>query len=133
MNQITAAAFALALAVVIGAFGAHGVRDMIGPEQMRIYETGVSYHFYHALGMLAVPLLAQAGLINASAAKWGFIFFSVGIVCFSGSLYILAITGQTLWGAVAPIGGTSFIAGWMAIVYGSIQRGPIQRKPPASS
>ncbi len=127
MTQITAAAFALAFAVVIGAFGAHGVRDMIGPDMMRIYETGVSYHFYHALGMLAVPLLTRAGLITASAAKWAFIFFAVGIVCFSGSLYILAVSGQTLWGAVAPIGGTSFIAGWMAIVYGSIQR-----KPPAS-
>src|SRR3569623_1898440 len=128
MTQTTAAAFALALAVVIGAFGAHGVRDMIGPDMVRIYETGVSYHFYHALGMLAVPLLTRAGLITASAAKWAIIFFLVGIVCFSGSLYILAISGHTLWGAVAPIGGTSFIAGWMAIVYGSIQR-----KPPASS
>lgn len=132
MTQITAAAFALALAVVIGAFGAHGVRDMIGPDMMRIYETGVSYHFYHALGMLALPLLTRAGLITASAGKWAFIFFVVGIVCFSGSLYILAISGQTLWGAVAPIGGTSFIAGWMAIVYGSIQRGSTQTKPPAS-
>jgi uncharacterized membrane protein YgdD (TMEM256/DUF423 family) len=124
----TIAAFFLALAVVIGAFGAHGVRDIVGPEPMRIYETGVSYHFYHALGMLSVPLLTRAGLLTTSAAKWAFIFFLAGIVCFSGSLYILAITGQTLWGAVAPIGGTSFIAGWMAILYGSIQR-----KPPASS
>jgi uncharacterized membrane protein YgdD (TMEM256/DUF423 family) len=124
----TAAAFALALAVVIGAFGAHGVRDMIGPDMMRIYETGVSYHFYHALGMLAVPLLLRASLITEGAAKWAFRFFIAGIVFFSGSLYILAISGQTLWGAVAPIGGTSFIAGWMAIVWGSIQK-----KPPASS
>jgi uncharacterized membrane protein YgdD (TMEM256/DUF423 family) len=126
MTQITAAAFFLALAVVIGAFGAHGVRDMIGPDMMRIYETGVSYHFYHALGMLAVPLLTRARLITASTAKWAFIFFTAGIFFFSGSLYILAITGQTIWGAVAPIGGTSFIAGWMSILYGSIQR-----KPPA--
>lgn len=128
MTQVTTAAFFLALAVVIGAFGAHGVRDIINADQMRIYETGVSYHFYHALGMLAVPLLVRAELITASAAKWAFILFVVGIVCFSGSLYILAITGQTLWGAVAPIGGTSFIVGWMSIVYGSIQR-----KSPASS
>jgi uncharacterized membrane protein YgdD (TMEM256/DUF423 family) len=126
MSQTTIAAFFLALGVVIGAFGAHGVRDIIGPEQMRVYETGVSYHFYHALGMLALPLLLRAGLITDGAAKWAFRFFLVGIVFFSGSLYILAISGQTLWGAVAPIGGTSFIAGWMSIVYGSIQR-----KPPA--
>lgn len=123
----TVAAFFLALGVVIGAFGAHGVRDIIGPEQMRVYETGVSYHFYHALGMLAAPLLLRASLISEGAAKWAFRFFLAGIVLFSGSLYILAVTGQTLWGAVAPIGGTSFLAGWMAIVYGSIQR-----KPPAT-
>lgn len=122
MTQTTIAAFFLALGVVIGAFGAHGVRDIIGPEQMRVYETGVSYHFYHALGMLAVPLLLRAGLITTGAAKWAFLFFLAGIVFFSGSLYILSVTGQTLWGAVAPIGGTSFIVGWMAIVYGSIQR-----------
>lgn len=122
MTQLTIAAFILALAVVIGAFGAHGVRDIIGADAMRIYETGVIYHFYHALGLLAIPLLTHAGLITDSAAKWAFRFLLAGIVFFSGSLYILAVTGQTLWGAVAPIGGTAFIAGWMALAWGSIRR-----------
>ncbi len=122
MTQLTIAAFILALAVVIGAFGAHGVRDIIGADAMRIYETGVSYHFYHALGLLAIPLLTHAGLITDSAAKWAFRFLLAGIVFFSGSLYILAVTGQRLWGALAPIGGTAFIAGWMALAWGSIRR-----------
>src|SRR4051812_43571543 len=116
MTQTTITAFLLALAVVFGAFGAHGLRDILDPYSMTIYEKGVYYHFFHALGMLAIPLLVQAGLVAENAGKWAHRLLGIGILFFSGSLYILAISGQTLWGAVAPIGGTAFIAGWLALV-----------------
>jgi uncharacterized membrane protein YgdD (TMEM256/DUF423 family) len=121
MTQTTITAFLLALAVVFGAFGAHGLRDILDPYSMTVYEKGVYYHFFHALGMLAIPLLVKAGLVAENAGKWAHRLLGIGILFFSGSLYVLAISGQTLWGAVAPIGGTAFIAGWLALVWGSMQ------------
>jgi uncharacterized membrane protein YgdD (TMEM256/DUF423 family) len=121
MTQTTISAFLLALAVVFGAFGAHGLRDILDPYSMSVYQTGVSYHFFHALGMLAIPLLAKAGLVPEASAKWAHRLLGIGILFFSGSLYVLALTGQTILGAVAPIGGTAFIAGWLALVWGSMQ------------
>jgi uncharacterized membrane protein YgdD (TMEM256/DUF423 family) len=110
----------LALAVVIGAFGAHGLRDILDPYSLSVYQTGVSYHFYHALGMLAIPLLAKSGLVTEVSAKWAHRLLLLGIVFFSGSLYALALTGTTILGAVAPIGGSAFIAGWLVLVWGSL-------------
>jgi uncharacterized membrane protein YgdD (TMEM256/DUF423 family) len=121
MTQTTITAFLLALAVVFGAFGAHGLRDILDPYSMTVYEKGVYYHFFHALGMLAIPLLANAGMVTRSAAKWAHWLLVIGILFFSGSLYVLAITGETMLGAVAPIGGTAFIAGWMVLAWGSMQ------------
>jgi uncharacterized membrane protein YgdD (TMEM256/DUF423 family) len=120
MTQTTISGFLLALAVVFGAFGAHGLRDILDPYSMSVYQTGVSYHFYHALGMLAVPLLVKTGLVAEGAGKWAHRLMGIGILFFSGSLYVLAISGQTILGAVAPIGGTAFIAGWLALVWGSM-------------
>jgi uncharacterized membrane protein YgdD (TMEM256/DUF423 family) len=120
MKQTTVTAFLLALAVVFGAFGAHGLRDRLDPYSMTVYEKGVSYHFFHALGMLAIPLLTNAGLVSAAAARWAYGLLAAGVVFFSGSLYLLAITGQTALGMVAPVGGTAFIAGWMALAWGAM-------------
>ena len=105
----------LALAVCIGAFGAHGLQARLDAYSMGVYEKGVFYHFIHALGMLAVPLLVQAGLISKSAGTWAGWLLLVGIVLFSGSLYVLAITGIRTLGAVTPFGGASFIAAWVVI------------------
>jgi uncharacterized membrane protein YgdD (TMEM256/DUF423 family) len=124
MSQTTYTAFLLALAVVLGAFGAHGLRDILDPYSMAVYEKGVYYHFFHALGMLAIPLLANAGLVTEASAKWAHRLLGIGILFFSGSLYVLALTGMTMMGAVAPIGGTAFIAGWLALVWGSMQQAP---------
>jgi uncharacterized membrane protein YgdD (TMEM256/DUF423 family) len=121
MPQTTIAAFMLALAVVFGAFGAHGLRDMLDAYSLGVYEKGVLYHFFHALGMLAVPLSVKAGLVKASAAKWAFVLLLTGIVFFSGSLYVLAISGQKFLGAITPIGGVAFIAGWMVLAWGAMQ------------
>ena len=115
MNWTATAAIMLALAVSIGAFGAHGLQGRLDAYSMGVYEKGVFYHFIHALGMLAVPLLTLAGLISKSAGNWTGWLLLAGIVLFSGSLYLLAITGARTLGAVTPFGGASFIAAWVTL------------------
>lgn len=115
MNWTATAAIMLALAVCIGAFGAHGLQARLDAYSLGVYEKGVFYHFIHALGMLAVPLLVRAGLISGSAGNWAGWLLLVGIVLFSGSLYVLAITGERTLGAVTPFGGASFIAAWVTL------------------
>jgi len=115
MNWTATAAIMLALAVAIGAFGAHGLQGRLDAYSMGVYEKAVFYHFIHALGMLAVPLLVRAGLISSNAGKWTGWLLLAGIVLFSGSLYLLAITGVRTLGAVTPFGGASFIAAWVTL------------------
>jgi len=103
----------LALAVMLGAFGAHGLKTHLSSEMMQVYKTGVEYHFYHALGLLFIGVLSisiPSGLLN-----WSALFLTVGIILFSGSLYLLAISGIKWLGAITPIGGLSFIAGWILL------------------
>ena len=99
------------LAVAIGAFGAHGLKARIPPELMPVYKTGVEYHFYHALGMILVGLAAfhlpQSACLRS--AGWAML---AGIVLFSGSLYLLSLTGLGWLGAITPLGGAAFIAAW---------------------
>jgi len=99
------------LAVVLGAFGAHGLKARIAPELLAVYKTGVEYHFYHALGLILVGLAAFHLPASAylRAAGWAML---AGIVLFSGSLYLLALTGLRWLGAVTPFGGAAFIAAW---------------------
>ena len=110
---LLAASVLLALAVGIGAFGAHGLKSQLTSEMMQIYKTGVEYHFYHALGLLLIGVLAismPSGFLN-----WAAILLAIGIVLFSGSLYLLAISGIKWLGAITPLGGLSFIAGWILL------------------
>jgi uncharacterized membrane protein YgdD (TMEM256/DUF423 family) len=115
MNWGAISAILLALAVGIGAFGAHGLRGRIDDYSMSIYERAVFYHFVHALGMLIVSLLARVGALAESRAGWVAGLLCAGIVIFSGSLYVLAITGIRGLGAVTPFGGLSFIAAWVLL------------------
>jgi len=115
MNWSVAGALLMALAVGLGAFGAHGLRARLDAYSMGVYEKAVFYHFIHALGMLAVPLLTRAGLISKSAGNWTGWLLLAGIVLFSGSLYMLAITGVRTLGAITPFGGVSFIAAWIVL------------------
>jgi uncharacterized membrane protein YgdD (TMEM256/DUF423 family) len=103
-----------ALGVALGAFGAHGLRARVAPDLLATFETGVRYHVYHALALLAVGLwLAQSGKGGlVAAAGW---LFLAGIILFSGSLYLLALTGTRWLGAVTPLGGVAFIAGWLCL------------------
>ena len=110
----------LALAVSIGAFGAHGLQGRLDAYSTSVYEKAVFYHFIHALGMLAVPLLVRAGLISKSAGTWTGWLLLAGIVLFSGSLYALAITGVRTLGAITPFGGASFIAAWVVLAVCSL-------------
>ena len=116
------AAGALALAVIIGAFGAHALRDRLDAYSMGVYEKAVFYHFVHALGLLIVSLMPRAGVLSEAKAGWVCMLLLAGIVLFSGSLYALAITGVRALGAVTPLGGLSFIAAWLLLAYASAKR-----------
>ena len=111
-----------ALVVMLGAFGAHALKARLSEQMMAVYQTGVQYHFYHAIGLLVLGLLAFH-LPASSWLKWsGWLMFS-GIILFSGSLYALALTNIRWLGAITPLGGTAFILAWLclslAIVKGS--------------
>jgi uncharacterized membrane protein YgdD (TMEM256/DUF423 family) len=103
-------AVAAFLAVALGAFATHGLRARLSPEMLAAFETGVRYQMYHALAILLVALmLGRFDGWMFRAAGWA---FTIGIVMFSGSLYLLAITGTTMLGAITPIGGLAFLVGW---------------------
>jgi len=101
------------LGVAIGAFGAHGLRGRLTPEMLAVFETGVRYHMYHALAILITgALMSRLEGRAVVVAGWS---FTAGILIFSGSLYALALTGVTTLGAITPIGGVAFLAGWIAL------------------
>lgn len=117
------ASFLMAFAVLIGAFGAHGLRSHLSAEMLQIYKTGVEYHIYHALGLLLIGVLAIS--IPSELLKWSAIFLAAGIVLFSGSLYFLAITGIKWLGAITPFGGLSFITGWVLLLIAVLKKTPL--------
>lgn len=102
------------LGVALGAFGAHGLQSRLSPEMLAVFETGVRYQMYHVFALLitaaAIGRLGDGRLLAVSG--W---FFVAGIIIFSGSLYALALTGVTMWGAVTPIGGLAFLVGWACL------------------
>lgn len=104
------------LAVALGAFGAHGLKQRLSADMMAVYETAVQYHFYHTLALLAVALLLQQG-VQSAALKASVWLFGLGIVVFSGSLYALALSGVKVLGAITPIGGVLFLLGWACLAY----------------
>jgi uncharacterized membrane protein YgdD (TMEM256/DUF423 family) len=122
MNWSAAGAVALAVAVILGAFGAHGLRDRLDANFRSVYETAVMYHFFHALGLLIVSLMPKSGFLTQSQASWVCGLLGVGIVLFSGSLYVLAVTRIPILGAITPFGGLAFIAGWLVLAW-SLLRG----------
>lgn len=114
----------LAAAVAMGAFGAHALRKRLDAYAISIYEKAVFYHFIHGLGILMIALFAHAHVIPiASLGVIEWLLF-LGIILFSGSLYALAISGVRALGAVTPIGGLLFIAGWIAL---AVEAARVQR------
>lgn len=107
----------MAVAVALGAFGAHGLKNRLDAYSMSVYEKAVFYHFIHALGILLVALFARTSAISPAAqARVGWLLL-IGIILFSGSLYTLAISGIRILGAITPIGGIAFIAAWLVLAY----------------
>ena len=111
---ISLAAFCAMLAVAFGAFGAHALKDRLDAYALGVFETAVQYHFMHSLALLAVGILAlsQPHTVLLKSAGW---LFLVGVVIFSGSLYCLSLTGLKWLGAITPLGGLCFIAGWACL------------------
>ena len=108
-----------AIAVTLGAFAAHGLGGRLDPHALGVFETGARYHMYHALAM-GLSALAMQGTA-ARAARWSAILFLFGIVAFSGSLYLLALTGSKTLAFVTPFGGVSFLAGWVLLAVAAIR------------
>ncbi len=108
---LAAGGLAALAAVALGAFGAHALKTRLSTEMLAVWHTGVEYHVYHALGLLAVGLVAEQ-LPESLLLKWSGWLMLAGIVLFSGSLYALALSGERWLGAITPIGGTAFLAAW---------------------
>jgi uncharacterized membrane protein YgdD (TMEM256/DUF423 family) len=117
LNNIQIAGIFGGLAVILGAFGAHGLESILESNgRTETFETAVKYHFYHSLAILAVGIWQRLEQKNSFLQRAG-ILFAIGILIFSGSLYILSLTGITWLGAITPIGGVFFIIGWVFLIF----------------
>jgi uncharacterized membrane protein YgdD (TMEM256/DUF423 family) len=112
---LAAGAINAAVAVAAGAFAAHGLRSRLEPRALEIFETGARYQMYHALGMILCAVVATSGARNAGWLLQG------GIAVFSGSLYALALTDIKVLGAITPLGGLAFIAGWIWLAVSALR------------
>jgi uncharacterized membrane protein YgdD (TMEM256/DUF423 family) len=121
MNFAAVGAFSLAVAVALGAFGAHGLKNHLDSYLMGVWEKAVLYHFIHAFGLLIVALAARTGGLNEAVASRVSWLLLAGIILFSGSLYALALTRVTLLGAITPLGGIAFIAAWLWLGVGLLR------------
>lgn len=110
------------LAVLAGAFGAHVLEARLSPRALAAFRTGAEYQMIHSLALILLAALGNAPLAHPLQARAGACFLA-GIVLFSGSLYVLALSGIRAFGAVTPIGGVLFIAGWFLLVLGAWRRG----------
>lgn len=106
-----------AIAVGMGAFGAHGLRAQLSAEMMTVYKTATDYHMYHALGLLLAGILAKL-FPTSTMLLWAGGMMIAGILLFSGSLYVLSITGIRWLGAITPFGGIAFILAWIFLALG---------------
>ena len=111
---LLASALAAFLAVALGAFAAHGLRGRVDEHLMEVFQTGVRYHFFHALGLGFIAVLAKQ-YPDSNRLRWAGGLMLAGIVVFSGSLYVLALTGQAWLGMVTPFGGLAFLAAWLLL------------------
>ena len=119
-------AFLAGLGVVLGAFGAHGLKQLVGPETVNTYQTGVQYQMYHAFALMLVGILYER--LPNNLMNWSGILFLTGIVLFSGSLYLLASlkamnkVGVSDIGIITPIGGVFFVVAWLLLVIAILRK-----------
>ncbi|MDO6441388.1 DUF423 domain-containing protein [Marinobacter sp. 2_MG-2023] len=116
---VTGALFAL-LAVMSGAFGAHGLRHVVSERSLEVFQTAVTYQMYHAIALVLVALLSGLGL-SRRLLGLSVGFFFAGIILFSGSLYVLVLTDLRWVGMITPVGGVCFLAGWTLILTAGIR------------
>jgi uncharacterized membrane protein YgdD (TMEM256/DUF423 family) len=115
-RTLATAGILLALATVLGAFGAHALKAQLSPDRLQVYETAVRYHFFNALGLLGIGLTLR--FVNEPAVRWATLLVVVGIVLFSGSLYALTFGAPRIFGFVTPVGGLALITGWICFAAG---------------
>ena len=120
-HYFTIAGIFAGTAVILGAFGAHALKEKLSIQQLQVFETGVKYQFYHAFALIAVALMTEK--FNGPALYYSAWFFTIGILFFSGSLYLLStidINGlsgiKKILGPITPLGGLSFILGWISLI-----------------
>lgn len=106
-------------AVLLGAFGAHGLRGRVDERMLSVWKTACEYHFYHALALLLIGLLAQTGKLPGLDVSAG--CFAAGIFLFSGSLYLMVLSGQSWMGAITPVGGLLFLVGWAWLCWSALR------------
>jgi len=121
-NIVVTASFLGALTIAIGAFGAHGLKELIDAKALATFETGVRYQMYH---VFAILVLGIATVIPSNTKKWVFRFFILGIIFFSGSIYLLSLNSllpfnAKMIGFITPIGGLFFVLGWLRLGFGLI-------------
>ncbi|GKV67382.1 MULTISPECIES: DUF423 domain-containing protein [unclassified Sporosarcina] len=121
---IIAGAINAAIAVAFGAFGAHALKDRLSEHYLAIWETAVQYQMFHAVGLITVGILMSSALLGPSAAlSWSGYLLLAGVIIFSGSLYVLSLSGIGILGAITPIGGVAFIAGWIMLIVAVVKYG----------
>ena len=116
-NLLLAGSITGLLAVILGAFGAHGLEKIVDAKTLNTYQTGVEYQFYHSFALIAAGILAHLWSNHKLFRRAG-VFFLLGIIIFSGSLYLYTFTGIKAFGMITPIGGLSFIVGWLLLIAG---------------
>lgn len=119
---IIAGAINAAIAVALGAFGAHALKDKLTERYLDIWETAVQYQMFHAIGLLAIGILMSSALLGPSTQlSWAGYLLLAGIIIFSGSLYALSLSGVGILGAITPIGGVAFIIGWIMLIIAAVK------------
>ncbi|MCX6221411.1 MAG: DUF423 domain-containing protein [Bacteroidia bacterium] len=117
---LTAGAISGVLAVLLGAFGAHMLKQMITPDMLEVYKTGIQYQFYHTFALLCAGILMNFN--PSKALKWSGYLFIAGTIIFSGFLYLLALTGIKALGMIVPIGGLTLVAAWICLLVHVLNR-----------
>lgn len=117
---IVSGAMAGLLAVLLGAFAAHGLREHLDDALLSTFKTGVQYQMYHALALVLIGVLAHQ-FPGQRLLRWSGILFLIGVLLFSGSLYMLALTQISWFGPITPLGGLAFMAGWLALAYAAMK------------
>lgn len=118
-NNLALACAVLALAVLIGAFGAHGLKSMVTPEKLVTFETGVRYHFFHGFGLLAIAFAQQ--LFPGIKLQTSFYSFLVGILLFSFNCYFYVLSDMKMFAMIVPVGGLLFVLGWVLFAWNALK------------